>query len=115
MISYYFKSLYPISNMDQVAHFIQLHKYTANGYYAFFQHNLIDDECYTGGLYSIANHIVRGLNFFLQDKVRDIYICDNLETPVVYFKYGMKEGNIMEVKGLCGNYFWQVKIFENVV
>ena len=101
--------------MDQVACFINYNKYTIIGCYAFFQHNIIDEECYNGGLYSIASHISRSLKFFLQDNVSDIYICDNLETPVVYFKYGMKEGNIMEVKGLCGNYFWQVKIFETMV
>ena len=98
--------------MEQVAYFIKFHKYTITGYYAFFQHSVIDDECYTGGLYSIANHISRSLKFFLRDEIRDIYISDNDDTPVVYFKYGMKEGNIMEVKGLCGNYFWQVKMFD---
>lgn len=98
--------------MEHVAHFIKLHKYTIIGNYAFFQHNIIDDECYTGGLYSIANHISRSLKFYLKEDIENIYICNNLDTPVVYFKYGAKEGNILEVKGICGNYFWLVKMFE---
>ena len=112
MISYYFKRLLSKVKMEHVAHFIYFHQHTITGYYAFFQHNIIDDECYTGGLHSIANHIVRCLKFYLKDDIQDIYICDNYETPVVYFRYGMKEGNILEVKGICGNYFWLVKMFE---
>ena len=101
--------------MDQVACFINYNKYTIIGCYAFFQHNLFDEECYSGGLYSIANHISRCLQHYLKVNSNDIQIYDNYESPIVYFKYGMKQGNVMEVKGLCGNYFWLVKIFDTVI
>ena len=78
--------------MDKVAYFIHLNRHTIPGSYAFFQHNVFDDECNSN----------------------DIQIYDNYESPIVYFKYGMKQGNVMEVKGICGNYFWLVKLFDTV-
>lgn len=100
--------------MEQAAYFIHLNKYTIAGNYAFFQHNLYDEECYDGGLYSIATHISILLQHYLKVNTNDIQIYYNIDTPVVYFKYGRKQGNIMEVKGICGNYFWLVKLFDTI-
>ena len=101
--------------MDKVAHIIHLNKNVMPGTYAFIQHDIHDDECYFGGLYSIATHISRSLQFHLNGEVKNIHIYDNLDTPVVYFKYGKKEGNVMEVKDKYGNYFWLVNLFDVIV
>lgn len=101
--------------MNYASHFIYYNRFTIMGSYAFFQHNIYDDECYSGGLHSISTHISRCLQHYLKVNANDIQIYDNWETPIVYFKYGMKQGNIMEVKGICGNYFWLVKLFDMVI
>lgn len=112
MILFFFKKTLSKFKMDQVASFIHLNRYTIHGNYAFFQHNIYDDECYSGGLYSISTHISRCLQHYLRVNSNDIEIYNNYESPIVYFKCGMKQGNVMEVKGICGNYFWLVKLFD---
>ena len=101
--------------MDKVAYIIRLNKSAILGTYVFIEHDKNDEECYFGGLYSIATHISRGLKYYLNDEVKNIYIYDNLDTPVVYFKYGMKEGNVMEVKDMNGKFFWLVKLFDIII
>ena len=103
------------SKMDKVAHVIKMNKCAMIGAYAFILQDENDQECYTGGLSSIASHISRSLRHYLNNEVKNIHIYDNLDTPVVYFKYGIKEGNVMEVKDKYGNFFWLVKLFDVIV
>jgi hypothetical protein len=101
--------------MEKVAYIIRMNKYAMIGSYAFVEHDKRDEECYTAGLYSIATHIYQKLKYYLNNEVRNIYIYNNLDTPVVYFKYGIKEGNIMEVKDMNGKFYWLVKLFDVIV
>jgi hypothetical protein len=103
--------------MERVCRFIQINKYTIIGNHAIIKHDFNDDECYHGGLHSVASHISDGLKYFLRDDVKNInvYVDCDINVPLVYFKYGMKEGNIMEIKDAHGMYFWLVKLFDIIL
>ena len=103
--------------MERVCRFIFDNRFTIIGNHAIIKHDFNDDECYYGGLQSVASHISDGLKYFLRDEVKNIHIyadCD-IDMPLVYFKYGMKEGNIMEIKDGYGRYFWLVKLFDIIL
>lgn len=98
--------------MDKVCHFIAINKYVITGKSIYINHDRRDNNCHTAGLGSIASHIVKLLKRFLNNEVYDINIYGDIDTPIVFFKYGMKEGNIMESKNHIGKNVWVVSLFE---
>jgi hypothetical protein len=98
--------------MDKVCHFISINKYVISSKCIYINQDRRDKNCHIAGLGSIASHIVKLLHRFLKNEVYDINIYGDIDTPIVFFKYGNKEGNIMESKNHMGKYVWVVALFE---